>query len=128
MGRWSNLSEQGERLKTLVEIVPSGPIGPFVRTKKQVQRRLRPAEIAKLVSDYRRGATVYELAEQFSIHRNTVSGILEREGVPRRGQPLTPAQVEQASRLYASGLSLAKIVPHSSVTPARSDWLYSRLA
>jgi hypothetical protein len=62
-----------------------------------------------LVIGYKAGSTVYQLAEQFRINRGTVSKLLEREDVPRRGRPLSPAQIEQATQLYASGLSLVSV-------------------
>jgi len=109
MGRWSNLSDQGERLQALVDMVPSGPIEPKVRTPKQKVRHLDTAEAAELVAGYEAGATVYELAAQFQIHRDTVSRHLERVQVPRRYRPLTADQVEAAVNLYASGQSLAMV-------------------
>jgi hypothetical protein len=118
VGRWSNLSEQGERLQALVEMVPSGPVEPIVRTPKRVSRRLRQPEIDKLVAGYKAGASVYELGRQFQIHRDTVSGILERQSVPRRGRPLSPAQIEKAVRLYGEGQSLAKIAPKLGCHPS----------
>jgi hypothetical protein len=62
-----------------------------------------------LVIGYKTGLTVYQLAEQFRINRGTVSKLLEREGVPRRGRPLSHAQVDQATELYATGLSLVSV-------------------
>jgi hypothetical protein len=53
--------------------------------------------------------TVYELADRFSIHRHTMSGILERDGVPRRCQKLSSDQIDAACSLYRSGLSLTKV-------------------
>jgi hypothetical protein len=52
---------------------------------------------------------VYELAARFSIHRNTVSQHLNREGVARRRQGLGDDQVDHAVRLYRAGQSLARI-------------------
>jgi hypothetical protein len=65
--------------------------------------------IDKLVAGYKAGATVYQLANEFRIHRATVSWLLERQRVPRGNRPLSPAQIEQASVLYAAGQSLAKV-------------------
>jgi transposase-like protein len=90
-------------------MAPSGPSKPISRTIKQIQRRLRGPEIDELVAGYQGGATVYELAEQFGVHRSTVSDVLERQGVARRFGPLSPAQVATASSLYEGGLSLAKV-------------------
>ncbi len=100
---------RGERLRWLLEMVPSTPQGSISRTIKQKQRRLRGAEIDKLVAGYLVGATVYELAEQFGVHRSTVSELLERRGVTRRFGPLSPAQVAMATSLYGEGLSLATV-------------------
>jgi hypothetical protein len=73
------------------------------RTRKQLHRRLRSAEIKKLISGYQAGSTLYPLAEQFRINRETVSKLLERQRVPRRNRPLSPDQIEQAMELYATG-------------------------
>jgi hypothetical protein len=117
MGRWSNLFDQGERLQTLVDIEPSGPIGHNSGTSKQIHKRLRTSQVTELVAGYEAGATVYELADQFRISRGTVSSLLERRGVPRRGKPLDPSQIMRAVRLYLSGQSLAKIAPPLKCDP-----------
>jgi hypothetical protein len=41
-------------------------------------RRLSECDVAELVTRYRKGATVYDLAERFGIHRATVSVQLHR--------------------------------------------------
>jgi hypothetical protein len=84
MGRWSNFSDQGERLQTLVEILPEGTSKVNVRTPRQVQKRLHAEQVSELLMAYKDGNTVYELAKRFKIHRTTVSFILERHGVSRR--------------------------------------------
>jgi hypothetical protein len=97
MGRYLNPSDQGERLHDLLQIVPSRPKTVNARTKKAVHRRLRPEQVEELVIGYKTGSTVYQLAEQFRINRQTVSKLLEREGVPRRGRPLSVARTDRAS-------------------------------
>jgi len=109
IGRYSNPCEQGERLRDLVEMVPKGSPEVSAGPRKQVHRRLRPAETEKLVVGYLDGLTVYQLADQFGIHRATVSLLLERQGVPRRNRPLSPDQVKRAKALYAAGQSLATV-------------------
>ena len=37
MGHYSKLSDQGERVRVLLEMVPQGASEPIVRTQKQVQ-------------------------------------------------------------------------------------------
>lgn len=109
MGQWSKLSDQGERLQYLIEMVPEGSPEVNAGSRKQIHRRLKPAEIERLMAWYQAGSTIYQLAEQFHIHRDTVSKILERAGIPRRNRPLTASQIEQAAALYETGLSLESI-------------------
>jgi DNA invertase Pin-like site-specific DNA recombinase len=109
MGRYLNRSNQGERLHDLLQIVPSSPKPVNSRTPKAIHRRLRPEQVEKLVAGYQAGSTVYQLAEKFRINRGTVSELLERRGVPRRNNPLSPVQIERATELYAAGLSLVNV-------------------
>jgi len=111
LGRYSKQTPNLEKLQELLELVPSGGT-PAPRRAKQVHRRLREPEIVELVTSYLAGSTVYELADQFSIHRQTVAEILERRGVARRYKRLSPEQLELACRLYKSGLSLMKVGDH----------------
>jgi DNA-binding transcriptional regulator PaaX len=55
------------------------------------------------------GGTVYELAEEFGIHRGTVSTILEREGVSRRYRMMEGDRLKEAIAAYQSGKSLAAV-------------------
>jgi hypothetical protein len=109
LGRYSNLCDQGERLRELLEMTPKGPSEPIPRTIRQTQRRLRGPEIDELVAGYQAGATVYELAERFRMHRVTVSATLKRKGIALRAQPLSPTQVADATQFYHEGLSLLKV-------------------
>ena len=109
IGRYSNPVEQGERLRNLVEMVPRGSAEVNGAPRKQVHRRLRPAEIEELVAGYQAGVTIYQLADRFRIHRATVSSLLERQGVALRNCPLSFVQIGQARELYAAGQSLAKV-------------------
>ena len=117
IGRYSNLSEQGELLRHLLEIVPNGPPKPTFQTKKQVQRRLRPKEIDDLVAAYQAGISVYELADHHRIHRATVSLLLERRGVPRRYRLVEGDRITQAVNLYESGHSLSTVGSQMGVSP-----------
>jgi hypothetical protein len=109
LGRYSNLCDQAERIRTLVEIVPSGPLHPETRTPKQVHHRLEPAEIQGLKHAYASGATVDELACEFHVHRTTVMDILERAGIARRGKGPSSAEISVAIQLYQEGKSAATI-------------------
>lgn len=81
---------------------------PSVSPPKQV-RRLTDIEKAELARDYQRGMTVYELAEKFSIQRQTVSKHLHSMGVPMRQQGLSEEQVDRAAELYDEGLTLKQV-------------------
>ena len=86
-------------------------------------RKLSAAQIGQLVEQYQAGATVYELATAFKIHRVTASQHLQRSGVVMRRQGLSDADTVTAADLYAEGWSLARIgerfgVAHTTVRRA----------
>jgi hypothetical protein len=78
-------------------------------------RRLTQEETSALAQEYRAGATVYELAVRFHIHRTTVSEHLHGLGVRMRRQGLDQGQVDQAAALYSHGWSVARIGGHLGV-------------
>jgi len=102
MGRYSNHADPGERLRVLVEMVPSGPLEVELRKAKQVQRRLRTAEVEELVANYQAG-------------RNTIMGHVNRAGVRRHNPALLPEEITEATQLYRSGRSLAAVGGHFGV-------------
>jgi len=86
--------------------------------RKKLPRRLAREEISQLLDGYRGVLTVYELADRFAIHRETVSGVLNREGVPRRRRPLTDTQIAKASALYGKGMSHAQVAAELGCDPS----------
>jgi IS30 family transposase len=80
-----------------------------IRTSKQLQLRLQQPEIERLLAQYQTGATVYEWAAQFGIHRGTVSNLLKRNGVRTRNRPLSATQMSEAIAPYQRGNSLATL-------------------
>ena len=80
-------------------------------------RKLTDDEVARLVEAYQAGATVYGLAEQFVIHRTTVSLHLKRTGVVLRQRSLREDQVATAASLYQQGWSLARLGEKFDVHP-----------
>jgi hypothetical protein len=129
-----NHTDQGERLRAVLEIAPTGPQAAVPRTPKSVFRRLEPNKVAQLVQGYVGGLRVDELASHFQVNKSTVIGHLDRAGVARRWRKLQPADVQEAN-LYASGLSLANVAgrfgrprQHGPLRPAqgcRADARYS---
>jgi DNA-directed RNA polymerase specialized sigma24 family protein len=66
---------------------PTGSRKPEViltKSPRQVQRRLSPDNEVLAVEAYLSGLTVYEVGEQFGIHRTTVSAIMQRHGAKMR--------------------------------------------
>jgi transposase len=66
----------------------------------------------------RDGWEIDALAERFGIGRSTVMDHLKRAGVPRRrwqGRTLSPDQLEEAGRLYETGLNLIAVAEQFDV-------------
>ena len=87
------------------------------RLSNPPQRRLSPTDIDDLLEAYRAGATISQLAVEFSIHRTTVASHLDRHGVPRHSEQTAwdDEILTQAAELYASGLSLADVADQFGV-------------
>jgi hypothetical protein len=117
IGTYSNHSDQEERVRNLLQMVPLGHPEVNPQTRKQVQRRLRGREIDELVRNYQKGLGVYELATRYKIHRETVSLILRRQGIPRRYRLIQGEQLDQAVAAYEAGRSLAAIGAAIGVSP-----------
>ena len=117
LGRYSNLRDQDERVHVLLEMTPAGPRRAKVRTPRQAQRRLTADEVHYLVSQYRAGSKVTEIAAFFGLHRDTVSEVLNRQAVPRRQRGVSPDLVGEVIASYQSGSSLATIGAKLSVDP-----------
>ncbi|WP_456505257.1 hypothetical protein [Arthrobacter sp. UYCu723] len=66
-------------------------------------------QVAKIGSEYESGKTVYEISESLEVPRTMVSTHLARAGVITRRRPLTNGQIDEAVRLYESGLSLSRV-------------------
>ena len=109
MGRYLNHSDQGECLRNLLEMVPSGSKTAKTRTARRVRRRLDPAKVEELIKGYSEGVLVDELAMRFGVDQSTVQKHARRHGLPRRSPRLGSNQTEEAVRLYLAGQSLAKL-------------------
>jgi DNA-binding transcriptional ArsR family regulator len=90
-----------------------------------IARWLSKCDVTELITQYRGGATVYDLAERYSIHRSTVSAHLHRRGVKMRRLGLGEQRVDLAIRLYKRGWSVARIGSHFGVTGG-TVWLALR--
>jgi DNA-directed RNA polymerase specialized sigma24 family protein len=84
MGGYSKQTNWAEHLNGLTAM-PAEPI-PDRSAPRRVIPRLPDDQIDELVRGYQDGASVYELANRFGIHRGTVSRHLHHAGVPTRSR------------------------------------------
>lgn len=87
------------------------------RSIRQEHRRLNAEQIEQLVAEYRAGATTYQLAKHWQIHRHTVTAHLERAGEPIRRPFLTPEQLVEAAELWAEGWSINRLARKYGMDP-----------
>jgi IS30 family transposase len=88
---------------------PTPRIRQRLKKRMQDQTRLEAEKASELIQLYQAGETVYELSEQFNVHRQTVSSILKRNNVKLRRTGLRETEICQAIELYKSGLSMASV-------------------
>jgi DNA-binding transcriptional ArsR family regulator len=122
LGRYSNRTKWA---KTVHRALDSQRSVTKPHTERRTVRRLRAEQVAALVVEYEAGATVYELAERFKVHRQTVSEHLHRQGVKMRRQGLNGPQIDEAAQLYGRGWPLARIARTYEVNPS-TVWLALR--
>jgi hypothetical protein len=114
MGRYSNQGEMASHLEELSVMDPE-PV-PIVRRKpKQVHRRLRSDEVDQLVIDYEAGVPINDLVARYRIDQSTVTQHVKRAGVRMRYPKLVSQEIEEATGLYCSGLSLAAVGKHFGI-------------
>jgi DNA-directed RNA polymerase specialized sigma24 family protein len=79
------------------------------------QRRLAGDELSELLTSYRDGIPINDLAETFAIHRNTVMTLAKRAGAAERYR-IIDRNLDDAWSLYERGWSTARIGEHFGVT------------
>ncbi len=87
------------------------------RATRKPPRRLSGTEIECLISEYRSGCTLCEVASRFGIDPGTVSRILERRGVPRRYRSVSSEEMEVAIQDYRMGDTLKSIATDLGISP-----------
>jgi len=90
---------------------------------------LHPVEVDELVKRYGNGESVRQVASALGAHRTTVSGHLERRGIPRRGftRSLTDEQCVDIAKLYRSGKSMDQIDKEHGPMPRQLAMSYGSL-
>ena len=96
-------------LEAYRKLALTGVVQPASRQVVKRARRLTEAERARLVERYEAGATVYDLAHEFSVARSTAAKHLKAAGIEMRNGPLTEDETARAIEFYATGLSLAAV-------------------
>jgi IS30 family transposase len=117
LGCYSNSSHLLDLLSNMLN-APNREEADPARKPRQRQTRLDLVDQEKLIAVYQAGSSVYDLAEQFVLTRQTVSAILERHGIKRRYKLLSADDVESAKRLYEAGASYATIGEFLKVNPS----------
>jgi lambda repressor-like predicted transcriptional regulator len=106
------------RLETLQHLLHKAMSAPRLHGRpvtRQNQIRLKARDANALGAAYRDGQTVKELAQQYGVHRTTVTELLRRHGVERPHVGLANEQVLEACHLYSEGWSLARLGRRFSV-------------
>lgn len=87
MGRYSNQGDLASDLLELLDMTPEpGPV--IERLEKQLHHRLHAEEVAQLITEYKSGVKVKELAVRYHISRDTVIKHAKRAGEVRHRYPL----------------------------------------
>jgi hypothetical protein len=123
LGRYSNWAYWTDRVRSLAKT--AGPRRESPPSARGTARRLTEREVTELITRYRDGATVYDLAERFGIHRTTVSAHLHRREIQMRGHSLAESQVDHGIQLYEQRWSVARIGSHLGVNGS-TVWLALR--
>ena len=117
MGRYLNLSEQGERIQEVLEIVPSGRPNNNSEAPRRFRQTMDSAEIDDLVEAYKAGTSIKDLADEIGINRSTILKKLQGMGIPRRYPALDQGQCQEVCHLYERGLNSTEISQMFDVSP-----------
>jgi hypothetical protein len=74
-----------------------------------LHRRLSPETQRRLQTEYQTGASANQLAIRYHLNRASVRQLIQRAGIPPNRRSLTEAEIEQAMKLYATGLTVALV-------------------
>jgi hypothetical protein len=109
MRLYSNLPGPQNRLQRARLNATAKERAPESAAPRLRMKRLDAPSVAELIDGYRGGAKIKDLAQRFGVHRTTVTCLLRRHGVQSRPVGLSPGQIDDATRFYREGWSLAKL-------------------
>lgn len=115
---YSKMSRQLGELQSLIELHGTASrVSDTVPMPPRRARRLTEEQVAQIATLYESGKTVYEISKSLNVPRTMVSTHLSRAGVVTRRRPLAASQIDEAVRLYESGLSLARVGERIGAAP-----------
>jgi hypothetical protein len=85
----------------------------------KLDQRLDASVPAQVVADYKAGAPTTQLTGKYGLSKASVLRLLHEAGVEMRRQPFSKQDVDEAVRLYASGLSVAAIGSRLDAHPSK---------
>jgi response regulator of citrate/malate metabolism len=89
----------------------------FVNKIKEQHKQFTDDEIPNLIADYKTGLTIYELADKYHCHRNTVSRALKAHGVTVTIQKITTDdEIQNLLNLRKNGLTNQQIAEHLNIS------------
>ena len=82
---------------------------PRDQVSRSLRRRLEPALVKQIATEYEAGATTPSLCDTYGLSKTGMLRLLRDEGVALRRRPLTSDQVALAKKMYESGRPIAAI-------------------
>ncbi len=91
--------------------MPNPPFStaPREQVNRSLRRRLEPALVKQIATEYEAGSTTPNLCETYGLSKTGILRLLRDEGVALRRRPLANDQVEVARMLYEHGHPIAAI-------------------
>ena len=119
---FSCYAKQLERLTAYFASEPSDNPGGATSTgdnqrKTRQQRFISKKATQEIIAAYTAGESTVTIAERLGWRRNTISGVLKRNGVTIRSSTPDAATVRQMIQHYTNGESLATIGKRYSLSP-----------
>lgn len=107
--RYSNSPSEVERIRDLCARAASEHVERTAVTPRSAPARLTAAQNARIVELYEIGWRPVDIAREVQTTEWTIHRRLNRAGVQRRPQSMTPEQIGYAASLRGDGLSYDKI-------------------
>lgn len=82
----------------------------------RLSRRLSPEIVSEIVDKYEAGITTPALCAEYSLSKGGLLKVLGERGVEMRRQSLDAEQLNEAIRLYETGLSLQAVATRLGVS------------